>query len=54
MISMLNENITLMVGGRELEDFKTNETAVEQVKLRRCEKATKSPTCFDKTAVFTR
>ena len=41
MISMLNENITLMVGGRELEDFKTNETAVEQVKLRRCEKATK-------------
>ena len=37
MISMLNENITLMVGGRELEDFKTNETAVEQVKLRRYE-----------------
>ena len=37
MISKLNENITLMVGGRELEDFKTNETAVEQVKLRRYE-----------------
>ena len=31
MISKLNENITLMVGGRTLEDFKTNETAVKQV-----------------------
>merc|ERR1712203_455059 len=31
MISKLNENITLMVGGRDLEDFKTNETAVEQI-----------------------
>ena len=31
MISKLNENITQLVGGRELEDFKTNETAVEQV-----------------------
>ena len=40
MISKLNENITQLVGGRELEDFKTNETAVEQVKLRRYQKAT--------------
>jgi len=31
MISKLNENITLLVGGRQLEDFKTNETAVEQM-----------------------
>jgi hypothetical protein len=31
MISKLNENITLMVGGRNLEDFKTNETAVKQI-----------------------
>ena len=31
MISKLNENITLLVGGRNLEDFKTNETAVKQV-----------------------
>ena len=31
MISKLNENIAHMVGGRDLKDFKTNETAVEQV-----------------------
>ena len=31
MISKLNENMRLMLGGRNLEDFKTNETAVEQV-----------------------
>lgn len=31
MISKLNENITLVVGGRTLEDFKTNETAVKQI-----------------------
>ena len=56
MISKLNENITQLVGGRELEDFKTNETAVEQVKLRRYEKATKLEKNLppvDKTAVFT-
>merc|ERR1719483_1423351 len=31
MISSLNKNIALMVNGRNLEDFKTNETAVEQM-----------------------
>ena len=31
MISKINENINEIVGGRTLEEFKFNETAVEQV-----------------------
>jgi hypothetical protein len=31
MISRINENINEIVGGRTLEEFKFNETAVEQV-----------------------
>ena len=31
MISKINENVNEIVGGRTLEEFKFNETAVEQV-----------------------
>ena len=33
MISYFNEDIKKMVGGRTLEEFKFNETAVEQVSV---------------------